>query len=166
MATTVKTVEDFIKAVRDYLRDEPRLNRLIEGVEHSDNLIFSAILDAINDYNMIPPPMPFMTGSRIPQQLWTLIKIGAIIHLLQSLTLLHVRNQLNYSDGGIHVGVFDKQGPIQLLIGLLKPDFDTKLKAYKISENLNSCFGGVHSEYFYISNFNDWIINMGGAGGL
>ncbi|KKN98577.1 hypothetical protein LCGC14_0146890 [marine sediment metagenome] len=155
MPNIVTTIEAFTEEVRRYLRDYPELNRLIKGEEHKDIDIAISMKDAAGDYNMTPPFIGDLQPNKIPTRYLTNFKLGTIIHLLQSVTLLNIRNRLTYNDGGVHVGIFDKQPDIQNWIGMIKPQYMKTLDRYKVSLNLEQAYGGVHSEYYIINNYYD-----------
>ena len=51
------TFNAFISMMRFWMRDQPALNRLIRGVEHSNRLIAWAAVDFLSDFNSTPPPL-------------------------------------------------------------------------------------------------------------
>lgn len=137
-----------IEYVREFLRDHPELNRLVDGKEHSDRLIMMAIFDTEERVRMMSPPVPF--GS-LPLPL---MRIGATIFLLQSVGLLMTRNQLNYRTGrNTGIGIQDKTPLLMNWIGMLQAEFKESAKEWKIQRNLAQALGGsyLHSEYALIN---------------
>src|SRR4051812_25966152 len=110
-------IQQLISTVRLYLRDYAELNRLIQGVEHSDRMILWAIADAVDDWNSTPPLIPAAQLENFPSK--SLLLRGIVISLLESVGLLQTRNHLTFSDGGIQVGVSDKTPLIQSWLQLL-----------------------------------------------
>src|SRR6056300_168271 len=96
----------FVTQVRQYLRDFPELNRLIDGEESSDRMIAWAAIDALDDINNTPPLIGAYTIDSFPYR--SLLLRGTVIAVLESVGLLQTRNQINYNDGGIQVSASDK----------------------------------------------------------
>lgn len=144
-------LDQFVQAVRNFLRDFPELNRLIKGEEHSNRMIAWAVVDALDDFNSSPP----FTGYNLntfPSKY--LLLRGTTISLLESVGLLMTRNHLTFSDGGIQVGVSDKTPLIQSWIQLFTNKYEQKKSAMKIALNIeNGWGGGLSSEYAWVSGF-------------
>src|SRR5258708_5945987 len=113
----------FVQMIRNYMRDHAELNRLIQGVEHSDRLIAWAVIDAIDDYNSTPP-LTRVGLTNFPSM--SILRLGTVINLLESVGLLMTRNQISFSNGGIQVGVSDKTPLLQSWIQLLTNNYDKK----------------------------------------
>ena len=144
-------LQQFVGLVRTFLRDYGELNRLITGEEHSDRLIAWAILDALEDFNTTPPMTAYQL-TNFPSK--SLLRMGAVINLLESVGLLMTRNHLTFSDGGIQVGVNDKTPLIQSWIQLFTNKYEQKKDRLKVALNIeNGWGGGVHSEYLWTSGF-------------
>jgi hypothetical protein len=144
-------LDDFVNTVREYMRDYPELNRLIAGVESSNRQIIWAILDTLDDFNSTPPFTQFNIMD-FPSR--SLLLRGVVCTLLESIGLLQTRNHLQFSDGGITVGINDKTPFIQSWLNLLRGKYeDGKLKL-KVAYNIESAWGGgIHSEFRFINNF-------------
>lgn len=144
-------LDQFVTVVRAFMRDYPALNRLISGEEHSDRLIAWAVIDALDDFNTSPP----FTGyglNNFPAP--SLLIRGTVIALLESVGLLMTRNHLNFSDGGIQVGISDKTPLVQSWIQLFSNKYEQKKKDLKIALNIeNGWGGGLHSEYLWTAGF-------------
>lgn len=144
-------LQQFVGLIRSYMRDHAELNRLFQGEEHSDRLIAFAVIDAMEDFNTTPP----MTNYRLnnfPSK--SLLRMGTIINLLESVGLLMTRNHISFSDGGVQVGVSDKTPLIQSWIQLLTNKYETKKDRLKVALNIEGGWGGgVHSEYLWTSGF-------------
>lgn len=144
-------LEQFVGLVRAFMRDYPELNRLIKGEEHSDRLIAWAAIDALDDFNSTPPMTQYQFTT-FPSK--SLLLRGTVISLLESIGLLMTRNHLNFSDGGIQVGVSDKTPLIQSWIQLFTNKYETKKDRLKVALNIEGGWGGgVHSEYLWTSGF-------------
>ncbi len=144
-------LNQFIRNVRLYLRDSPELNRLIAGVENSDRQIVWAIADTLDDFNTTPHFTNYSLNN-FPSR--SLLLRGVVVALLESVGLLQTRNHLQFSDGGIQVGVSDKTPFIQSWIQLLKNSYEEKKQRLKVAINIESAWGGgVYSEYRFVNNF-------------
>lgn len=144
--------EQMADVIRAFTRDFADLNRLIRGVESSNRLIFWAIDDALEDWNTTPPLIGQVSIETFPAR--RLLVRGAVIHLLESVGLLQTRNHLQFSDGGIQVGVSDKTPLIQAWLQYFKNDYEQKKLRLKVSMNIEGAWGGgVRSEYSWINGF-------------
>jgi len=138
----------YVQEIRAYMRDYAELNRLIDGEENSDRMILWAIIDAVDDFNTTPPPLSF-SFDQIPR---SLLRIGTVIRLLESVMLLSIRNQLAYSDGGINLNL-DKSGMLMQMRQMMEASWEQKKREYKISQNIAQGYGSISSEYWIISGF-------------
>ena len=147
----------FVAGVRLYLRDHSALNRLIKGQETNDRMIAWCVLDAISEFNGMPPRIGTWTFDGLMQQnLQSLVRIGTVIRVLESVGLLQTRNHLPFNDGGLSVAVSDKAPLLQSWIDRLKGDWRATTKETKIAMNIESLLDGgcgVASEYFAISGW-------------
>ena len=141
----------FVNMVRLFLRDYRELNRLIDGVEHSDRQIVWAILDTLDDFNTTPP----FTGNSVTDfpSKHVLLR-GVAASLLESLGVLQTRNHLQFSDGGLQVGVNDKTEYLQRWVQLFRSQYEEKKMKIKIAMNIERAWGGgLASEYRFVNNF-------------
>jgi len=144
-------ITQFIGMIRLYLRDYAELNRLIKGEEHSDRMIAWAVMDALDDYNKTPPLTSYAL-TNFPSS--SLLRLGTVVNLLESIGLLQTRNHLTFSDGGIQVGVSDKTPLLQAWIQMLQNKYEDKKQKLKIAINIeNGWGGGVNSEYLWTNGF-------------
>jgi len=142
-----KDVLDFLFSVRMYLRDFPELNRLTNGEETSTRMLWWALVDVLEDFNETPPHirLPF---SEIPK---SLLRIGITAYVLESLSLLRLRNQINYSDGGVSVQTASASEYAQMA-NMYRSNFDSKVQRHKRGLNINFDFteSGLHTEYGFL----------------
>ena len=89
----------FIGQVRDYMRDFPEFNALVDGEETSDGLISLCADLAADDFSSTMPPIGNFTVETHPSLY--LLLLGTVIQVLRSAGILQARNNLNYSDGGL-----------------------------------------------------------------
>lgn len=143
-----------VEEIRLFLRDYPELNRLTKGYDHSDRHIFWAILDTLSDWASTPP----FIGQNLPMIVdrgWShLFYRGVVVTLLESLGILHMRNELAYSDGGINVKTEDPR-MLQAWTQAMKNEYEQKKQRALIALNIESALTmeGVHSEYIFVNSF-------------
>ena len=152
----------FVQMMRLWMRDYPQLNRLIRGVESTPRLIVWAALDFLSDFNQTPPPLGAYTLEQLLDLGYAnLARYGTAIALLESVGLLQTRNQLNFSDGGINVGISDKTQLLQSWIQMFRAKYEQDKMKIKISLNIQQILGeaGYHSEYYFINGFYGSLFN-------
>jgi hypothetical protein len=148
---------DFVQMVRAYLRDHPELNRLVAGEESSDRQIAWAILDALSDFNGTPPFLgPFSIEDLMLKNQHALLLRMTTTSLMESVGLLQTRNHINYSNGGISVGVNDKTPLIMNWLKYFKSTTEQMKQRVKVSLNIEGILGpsnrGVGSEYWAVNS--------------
>ena len=146
-----KRMNELVGMFRLYLRDFPELNRLIKGQETSNRMIAWAIIDALDDYNTTPPFIGQASITNFPSI--SLLREGTVIRVLESVGLLQLRNQMNYSDGGVSVSVSDKAQFLMGWIQMLRNSYEQKKVRIKSSLNVEMAFegDGASSEYFVVN---------------
>lgn len=141
----------FVGQVREYLRDFPEFNALLQGEETSDGLLNLCADLAADDFTHTMPPIGTFTVETFPSLY--LLLLGTVIQVLRSAGILQARNNLNYSDGGLTVATSDKAQIYQAFAQWIMQEYETKKRAFKISQNARSAYGGIHSEYSWIGAF-------------
>jgi len=149
------TFRSFIQTVRLYTRDLPELNRLIAGEESTDRMIAWAVLDALDTFNGTPHFTSFSLEELLARNQRSLLLRMTVVALLESVGLLQTRNHINYSDGGLNVGVNDKTPLIMNWIQYYKAFVDQKLQSVKVAINIEGILGpnspGIHSELWDVN---------------
>lgn len=150
-----QSLADFVSEVRHYLRDFPELNRLIDGQETSDRMLAWCVIDALDDINNTPPLLGNYTVENFPYR--SLLLRGTVLTVLESVGILQTRNQLNFSDGGIQVGVSDKAPMIMQWINMLRGSYEQKKQQYKIAVNITTALDGssIISDYYFLGGYYD-----------
>lgn len=150
-----QTTRDFVAMVRLFLRDFPELNRILRGEESSDRMIAWALLDAMSDFNGTPPLGGVSLEDLLSRGQQHLLLRMTVCSLLESVGLLQTRNHLNYSDGGLNVGVNDKTPLIMNWLQMFRGRTEQMKLRVKVAMNIESLLGsgahGVHSEYWAIA---------------
>lgn len=151
-----QSFRDFVQMVRFYMRDFPELNRLVAGEESSDRQIAWAVLDALSDFNGTPPFIGnFNVEGMLQQQQHSLLLRMTVCAVIESVGLLQTRNHINYSNGGITVGVNDKTPMLMNWLQYYRATTEQMKQRVKVSMNIGAILGatnsGVHSEYWSVN---------------
>ena len=128
--------------VREFLRDYPDKNPLVDGVEFSDKDVERAIKRTISMGNVTARPTSY-TVTNFPNDY--VLLMGVCSYLLKSEATRQLRNEAMYQDGNIQpVGLDNKQQAYTALAAQFNQEFIQTLTAIKVQENLNS-FGSMSS---------------------
>jgi hypothetical protein len=138
------------------MRDFEALNRLVKGEESSDRWIAFAVLDALDDWNTTPPLLYHDSIESHPST--HLLILGTIISLLESVTILNMRNYLVYNDGGGTTST--STGNVQLyerMLARMRAMYEQKKARFRTALNVQRAIaggpGGVHSEYHWVHGY-------------
>ena len=140
-----------IGRIRTFMKDFVHKNRLIVGEEASDDEIIVYLELAVDDFNNAHTPRTTYTLSNFPS--FAILLWGSIIQALTSESLLQIRNDLSYSDGGITVATSNKAPAMMLAAQSLMVNYERKVEDLKKQLNLEQCEGGVPSEYGTVEFF-------------
>lgn len=139
-----------VAMVRLFMRDYAELNRLMEGEESSPRMVAWAVLDAIDDFNTTPPLIGQANINTFPSK--SLLRIGTVAHLMESISILATRNYISFSDGGTQVSFTARLPHVMGLAQMFRNQWEQKILRLKVAQNIAAGFGGgVHSEYILTS---------------
>lgn len=142
---------EYVKRLREYLRDYEELNRLMEFKEESKDINLELCLEmALGEANALVPATDDYLFESHPMP--NLIVLGAIPHVLISCTILRARNELTYNNGGITVKIPDSSVYLNVL-SMLERMYHTAKESYvnnEKSKNIAKGFGGSSSPYAYL----------------
>jgi hypothetical protein len=145
----------FVEMVRGYMRDFPELNRLVAGEESTNRQIAWAVLDAMSDFNGTPPLGNAALEDLLQRNLHSLLLRMTVISLIEQVGLLQTRNHINYSTGGMNVGVNDKTPLLMNWLQYFKSFTDQRKQHVKVALNIEGILGpsnsGVFSEYWAVN---------------
>ena len=145
----------FVPVVRAYMRDMAELNRLVAGVETGDRFIAWSVVEAVARFNGTPHFTTYTFEQLLDNQQHYLLLRMTVQTILESVGLLQTRNHINYSNGGINVGVNDKTPLIQSWLQLFSAYNEQMITRVKVALNIGGILGvgnvGVHSEYWAIN---------------
>lgn len=152
MSDTMKT---FVQVVRDFLRDHPELNRLTAGHETSDRMIAWSVLDALARFNGTPHMTTFTLEDLLMRNQHYLMLRLTVISVMESVGMFQTRNHINYSNGGVNVGINDKTPMIMQWLQYFTSTTTQLLQQVKVAINIESILGpgniGVHSELWAVN---------------
>jgi len=141
---------------RRFLRDYPELNRLTAGYDHSPRHLKWAVVDTLSDWMSTPPFIGQNLQMIIDRGFVSIFCRGVAITALESLGILHLRNHISYSDGGVNVQTENPQ-MIQSWIQMMKSEYEQKKDRVLVAMNIENMLGptvsGVHSELYFINAF-------------
>lgn len=141
---------------RERMRDYPELNRLTAKWDHSPRHLKWAVVDTMSDWSATPPFIGQNLQMIIDRNWVSLFTRGVVIVALESLGILHMRNFISYSDGGMNVQTENPQ-LIQSWLQMLKNEYEQKkqraLTAVNIDNALSTGTHGVHSELYFVNAF-------------
>lgn len=144
MATPILTSEE----VRLFLQDRTELNPLLLGVRFTPEMIEQAMINAVDYYNLMNPPLGQMhTIESFPYR--SLLLLGTAAYLLRSGAINEAANQLSYAADGIQVNDKDKAQIFMTLAQNLQQDFKELGQQIKMNQNIAQIYGVKHSEYIY-----------------
>lgn len=144
-----------VDRLRRFLSDERTLNRLLNAEESSDDYLYECIEDALDEINVFGYAMGVpWTIETFPY--WSILKSGAVLQVLIGKGILSARNTLTYNDtGGVTVQDFDTYGRYINFFNLLINKYRNMVMSLKRSNNVDSAYGGVYSEYANFSGASD-----------
>ena len=132
----------FVQEVRYFTRDIPELNRLTAGEESSDRQIAWAVLDALSDFNGTPHLTTMLLEDFLARNQRHLLLRMTVVSLIESVGLLQTRNHINYSNGGVNVGVNDKTPMLMNWLQYFKSSTEQKKTRFKVAINIEGMLGG------------------------
>ena len=149
------TFRAFVQMVRGFTRDFPELNRIVKGEESSDRQIAWSVLDALSDFNGTPPLTGYTLDDLLQRNQHSLLLRMTVISLIEQVGLLQTRNHINYSTGGINVGVNDKSPLLMQWLQYFKASTEQMKQRVKVALNIEGILGpsnsGVFTEYWSIN---------------
>ena len=138
--------------IRTYCKDIPELNILLEGeLQSSNELVALAMRLAANDFNIVPPVSSYGIDD-FPSD--TVILYGTLHHLANAEAERQLRNQVNYSAQGLNAGIDDKFPQYNQLAAYYGNLFNQKIAEYKQYQNMDKAWGGNHSPFGRINEWN------------
>jgi len=159
MPTNIQLITDtvpypdslYVDRLRKFLNDTVELNVLEQVQECTDIDLYHYIQDTLDEINYEFEPASTYTIQSFPS--WNTIKFGATLQFLFSKGILSARNTLTYNDsGGVTVQDYDRYGRYMAFYNMLVNKYLRGVQSVKRASNIDSCYGGVASEYSVLHN--------------
>lgn len=131
-----------VSRFRNRIMDVDALDNVLKGdLEFSDEKIEGFIIEALYDINEAEPRKIQFALQGFPKT--SLLLEGAMVMMLRARGLLHLRNQVSYSDAGFSVNLDDKTGYYAQWLGTTAANYYREREQFKRS--LTRKFRGVSS---------------------
>jgi len=159
LTDTEKAIQWFVDKIRRRLVDYSSVNTLTNAVEVKDEEIKNAIEDTIDRFNSMSPPIGNRTIDDFPSQ--DLLIIGSMSRILESSAILHARNRMPYSAGGMNVDTHSMTTFYAQKSQELWQKFEIQADEIKQRINLSGVSGspmGLGSSYGVMSWYNKRIL--------
>jgi len=160
-----KSIQKYIRYIREMINDKPEMNRLIRGEESSDSQIRLALLHAISRM-ITEDPIPNYGISNCPYP--HLLLDYALYILLRNAGIWNSRNALQYSAGGLTVQLYGKGGEYMQWMNQLERSVKSELRDAYATRNVRAAYGyfpaGMVSDYIegamsLLEDSDGWTIN-------
>lgn len=136
-----------VSRLRDFLRDFKATNLLLEMEENTDDQLQKSLEDALDYINTAYPPVTDYSINSVTS--WTAVRDRAVLNVLQSNMIKSARNMFSYRDqGGVDIQEEDVYGRYVNIYNILFAKNEAHIQRFKTSDNVNSAYGGVESEYY------------------
>lgn len=121
-----------VERLRLKLLDVDASLNILEGkLEFDDPRLEGFIRESLDKTNDEAPQTSYGLGN-FPNR--TLLVQGAFVHALKARALLHLRNQVNYNDAGLSVGIEDKHGLYLQMAQIEDQEYQRMLRVFKSTE--------------------------------
>jgi len=153
VTTQLLTTDDIRGFLRDIAGQVPNTgsyNIMFDLPEFSDEEIRRGLKFTVARFNVMTPPS---NDTQEGINIWLLL-LGVCEFLLWSEMHRQARNQVAYGDGDVQpIGLDDKAPLYREMARTCHDEFEEKAKNFKISRNLESCYGHLGSGYRNVSRF-------------
>ena len=144
MATPIITAEE----IRMFMMDRAEMNPLLLGIRFTPEMINQAMINTVDYYNLMPPPIGIMyTVDKFPFR--GLLLMGSAGYLLRSAAINEASNQFSYSSDGVQINDKDKAQIFSELGNSIWAEFKELAQNIRINHNIAQVYGTKHSEYLY-----------------
>jgi hypothetical protein len=145
MATEVELIQDLREMLAD---DDPEKNILNQKKQaYSDTKLRFFLKQALRDVNAGSPRTTYSLED-MPEP--DLLVLGGMIFSLIAEGILQLRNQLDYSDAGLSISMFNKTGGYQGWAGFLLQSYITGKTDFKrgvLAHSPGAGFYGIRSQF-------------------
>lgn len=145
-------------AFRTEINDADAELNILNGqeIENSNLRILKYFQRAIRDLNSGTPITKYQIKD-FPDE--GLLIDGAVIFYLIANGILQMRNQLDYNDGGLAIGMFNKTGQYQSWAQFLLQTYQQNKMSFKqgeLARSYNAGFLGIGSEFGYLTGWGEY----------
>ena len=132
MSSSINVPPELIQRFRTRIYDTDPLKNILNNqqLEFSDEQVAAYIIEGLYDINEAEPRTKFKLN-RFPKT--SLLLDAALIYMLRSKGLIHLRNQLSYNDAGFSVNLDDKSGHYAQWMSQEYAMYSQSLKEFKRS---------------------------------
>lgn len=145
-----KIITDLIDLFRVTVNDDdPEKNILDKKTNHySDQKILALIKRALSDINGTPPRTTYSLTYFVNNIDDTILIDGAVLFAMMGEGILQLRNQVDFSDSGLTIAMFNKTGQYQSWVQLLMQNYFSAKAEIKATVNAGTgMFIGIESEF-------------------
>lgn len=140
-----------VDEIREYVRDTPSLNILLEGrLQSEDSHIEMGMKLAVSDFNSAAPVSHY-TVETFPSA--AIILYGTLHHMCNMEAERQLRNNVNYNAQGLNAGIDDKFGQYNQLATYYKQLLEARTREFKQYVNVSQAWGGELSPYAGINEY-------------
>jgi hypothetical protein len=134
--------------IRLFIRDNVEENRLIDGVEFTDEDIEHYLEVALGLFNLMPP-LSSHTLEGLPKTAKVIVLYGTLANMFGGRAAQAARNQMSYSDGGLTVPIEERYQYYKDLADTYHNLFNRYASTWKTSVNMDnqSSWGEVRSDF-------------------
>lgn len=153
-----KKMINLFDAFRTEINDANAELNILNGqeIENSNLRILKYFQRAIRDLNSGTPITKYQIKD-FPDE--GLLIDGAVIFYLIANGILQMRNQLDYNDGGLAIGMFNKTGQYQSWAQFLLQTYQQNKMSFKqgeLARSYNAGFLGIGSEFGYLTGWGEY----------
>lgn len=111
--------------------------------EHlTDEMLWKCIEWAVNHFNEVQPVVTTVyTAANYPKR--KLFLDSAVVEALRLTSLIELRGEMQYSDGGVQSTIYYKSQQFSALRQELEQKVDQEISTTKRSLNINNCYGAL-----------------------
>lgn len=143
-------IDDFRLRISDDIPENNILNQ--KTLTYTDGVICQLYENALRDLNAGTPRTRYEMANFAQMFGESVLTLGAIVFALFREGMLQLKNQVDFSDSGLSIGMFNKFPQYQSVWGSILQTYlqeKADVKAAVIAKSPNAGFFGIASEYSY-----------------
>ena len=131
MDVSSDTMDKYIVYLGMHIKDDPAVNKLIEGKQFAPSQVKMAMVIAFDRIDKTPPVLARLNAEEYP--IYIALKAG-VVQLMETAQIVDIRNSLQYQDGAMTVNDTYEGMYAQLLTYYNR--FVNELRAWKMQVNI------------------------------